>query len=64
MPFDGTRPVKDPIALANLPSVTMDGIIESEPWGPSSKVSLAVNIDGTERLGARITNDPRRSHAT
>ncbi len=61
--IDG-RPVRDIIAFANLPKVTMDGQIDPEPWTSSSQISLLTYIDAAERLGSRIVNDPRASHAT
>ena len=61
--IDG-RPVRNNIAFANLPKVTMDGQIDPEPWTSSSRVSLLTYIDAAERLGARIVNDPRAGCAT
>jgi hypothetical protein len=58
------RPVRDIIAFANLPKVTMDCQIDPEPWTSSSQVSLLTYLDAAERLGARIVNDPRINHAT
>ena len=63
-PLIDCRPVRDIIALANLPKVTMDGRIDPEPWTSSSRVSLLTYLDAAERLGARIVNDPRASRAT
>ncbi len=63
-PLIDCRPVRDIVALANLPRVTLDGRIDPEPWTSSSRVSLSVNIDAAERLGARIVNDPRADRAT
>ena len=63
-PLIDCRPVRDIVALANLPRVTLDGRIDPEPWTSSSRVSLSANIDAAERLGARIVNDPRAGHAT
>ena len=63
-PLIDCRPVSDIITLANLPRVTMDGQINSEPWTASSRVSLLTYIDAAERLGARIVNDPRAGRAT
>ena len=63
-PLIDCRPVRDIITLANLPRVTMDGQINSEPWTASSRVSLLTYIDAAERLGARIVNDPRAGRAT
>ncbi|WP_439150441.1 hypothetical protein [Sulfitobacter sp.] len=58
-PLIDCRPVRDIIAFASLPKVTMDGAIDPEPWTSSSRVSLLTYLDATERLGARIVNDPR-----
>jgi len=63
-PLIDCRPVRDIIAFANLPKVTMDGQIDPEPWTASSQISLLTYIDAAERLGARIVNDPRAGHAT
>ena len=63
-PLIDCRPVGDIITLVNLPRVTMDGQINSEPWTASSRVSLLTYIDAAERLGARIVNDPRAGRAT
>ncbi|MEO9652341.1 MAG: hypothetical protein ABJE99_06170 [Roseobacter sp.] len=63
-PLINCRPVRDIIALANLPRVTMDGQIDPEPWTSSSRISLLTYIDAVEHLGARIVNDPRADHAT
>ena len=63
-PLIDCRPVRDIIALANLPKVTMDGQIDPEPWTSSSRVSLLTYIDAAERLGARIVKDPRADRAT
>lgn len=63
-PLIDCRPVRDIIALANLPKVTMDGRIDPEPWMSSSRVSLLTYVDAAERLGARIVNDPRAGRAT
>ena len=63
-PLIDCRPVSDIIGFANLPRVTMDGQINSEPWTASSRVSLLTYIDAAERLGARIVNDPRAGRAT
>ena len=63
-PLVDTRPVEDIVALVNLPKVTMDGAIDPEPWGSGSKVPLAAYLGRVELLGAQITNDPRRFHAT
>ena len=56
-------PVRDIIALANLPRVTMDGAVDPAPWTSSSRVSLLTYLDAAERLGARIINDPRINNA-
>lgn len=58
-PLIDCRPVRDIIACANLPRVTMDGQIDPKPWTSSSRVSLLTYLDAAERLGALITNDPR-----
>ncbi len=58
-PFIDIRPVTDVIAFANLPRVTRDGSVESDPSGPGRSVSLITYIDMVEALGARIANDPR-----
>ena len=63
-PLIDCRPVRDIIAFANLPKVTMDRQIDPEPWTSSSQVSLLTYIGAVERLGARIVNDPRIDHAT
>lgn len=63
-PLIDCRPVRDIIALANLPKVTMDGAIDPEPWTSSSRVSLLTYLDAAERLGARILNDPRIDRST
>ena len=63
-PLIDCRPVRDIIAFANLPKVTMDGAIDPEPWTSSSRVSLLTYLDVAERLGARILNDPRIDRAT
>ncbi|MEN8876557.1 MAG: hypothetical protein ABF338_04915 [Hyphomonas sp.] len=63
-PLIDCRPVRDIIAFANLPKVTMDGLIDPEPWTSSSQVSLLTYLDAAERLGARIVNDPRADRAT
>jgi len=62
-PLIDCRPVRDIIAFANLPKVTMDGQIDPEPWTASSRVPLLTYIDAAERLGARIVNDPRIDRA-
>ena len=63
-PLIDYRPVRDIIAFANLPKVTMDGQIDPEPWTSSSQVSLLTYIGAVERLGARIVNDTRADRAT
>ena len=63
-PLIDCRPVRDIIAFANLPKVTMDGQIDPEPWTSSSRISLQIYIGAVERLGARIVNDPRAGRAT
>ena len=63
-PLIDCRPVRDIIAFANLPKVTMDGQIDPEPWTSSSRISLLTYLDAAERLGARIVNDPRAGRAT
>jgi hypothetical protein len=63
-PLVDCRPVRDIIAFANLPKVTMDGQIDPEPWTSSSQISLLTYIDAAERLGARIVKDPRADRAT
>ena len=63
-PLIDCRPVRDIIAFANLPRVTMDGEVDPEPWTSSSRVSLLTYLDAAERLGARIVNDPRSNQAT
>jgi len=63
-PLIDCHPVRDIIAFANLPKVTMDGQIDPEPWTASSRVPLLTYLDAAERLGARIVNDPRIDRAT
>lgn len=63
-PLIDCRPIRDVIAFANLPKVTMDGGIDPEPWTSSSRILLVDYIDATERLGARIVNDPRADRTT
>ena len=58
-PFIDIRPVTDGIAFANLPRVTRDGSVDPGPCGPGRAVSLTTYIDMVEKLGARITNNPR-----
>ena len=62
-PLIDCRPVRDIIAFANLPKVTMNGTVNPEPWTSSSRISLLTYIDAAERLGARIVNDPRIGRA-
>lgn len=62
-PLIDCRSVRDIVAFANLPKVTMDGEIDPEPWTSSSRVSLLTYLDAVERHGARIINDPRINHA-
>ena len=62
-PLIDCHPVRDIIAFANLPRVTMDGEIDPEPWTSSSRVSLLTYLDAAERLGARVINDPRIDRA-
>ena len=63
-PLIDCRPVRDIIAFANLPKVTMDGQIDPKPWTSSSLIPLLTYLDLSERLGARIVNDPRAGCAT
>ncbi|CUH60038.1 hypothetical protein [Thalassobacter stenotrophicus] len=63
-PLIDCRPVRDIIAFANLPKVTMDGTVDPKPWTASSRIPLLTYLDLVERLGARIVNDPRAGHAT
>ena len=63
-PLIDCRTVRDIIAFANLPKVTMDGTVDPEPWKSSSRIPLLTYLDLVERLGARIVNDPRINHAT
>ncbi|MGB5865310.1 MAG: hypothetical protein WBG95_13535 [Sulfitobacter sp.] len=63
-PLIDCRPVSDIITLANLPTVTMDGTVDPEPWTSSSRIPLLTYLDLSERLGARIVNDPRAGRAT
>lgn len=60
-PFVDTRPVKDVIALANLPRVVIDRMTDPDPRGLSRRIPLATYLDLAERLGAQIINDPRRT---
>ncbi|MFK7874828.1 MAG: hypothetical protein AB8B71_03475 [Paracoccaceae bacterium] len=62
-PLINCRPVRDIIAFANMPKVTLDGQIDPEPWTSSSRISLLTYIDAAERLGARIINDLRADRA-
>lgn len=62
-PLIDCHPVRDIIDFANLPKVTMDGVVDPEHWTSSSRVSLLTYLDAAERLGARIVNDPRIDHA-
>ncbi|QEE37508.1 hypothetical protein FTO60_17170 (plasmid) [Octadecabacter sp. SW4] len=64
VPMVDIRPVKDVIALANLPKVIMDGKVDPEPWTSSSRIPLLTYLDAAERLGARIVNYPRAGCAT
>jgi hypothetical protein len=52
-PLIDCRPVRDIIAFANLPKVTMDGQINPEPWTSSSQVSLLTYIGAVEHLPAK-----------
>ena len=63
-PLIDCRPVRDIIAFANLPKVTMDGTVDPKPWTASSRIPLLTYLDLVERLGARIVNDPRIDRAT
>ena len=63
-PLIDCHSVRDIIAFANLPKVTMDGAVDPEPWTVSSRVSLLTYLDLVESLGARIVNDPRIDRAT
>ena len=63
-PLIDCRPVRDIIAFANLPKVTMDGQIDPKPWTASSRIPLLTYLDLSECLGARIVNDPRAGCAT
>ena len=63
-PLIDCHPVRDIIAFANLPKVTMDGAVDPEPWTSSSRVSFLTYLDAAERLGVRILNDPRIDRAT
>jgi len=58
-PFIDIRHVTDVIAFANLPRVTRDGSVDPDHSGAGRSVSLTTYIDMVERLGARITNNPR-----
>ncbi|TDT72668.1 hypothetical protein BDE40_3520 [Litoreibacter halocynthiae] len=63
-PLIDCRIVRDIIAFAHLPKVTMDGTVDPEPWTSSSRIPLLTYLDLVERLGARIVNDPRAGRAT
>lgn len=63
-PLIDYRTVRDIIAFANLPKVTMDGTVDPKPWTASSRIPLLTYLDLVERLGARIVNDPRAGRAT
>lgn len=63
-PLIDYRTVRDIIAFANLPKVTMDGKVDPKPWTSSSRIPLLTYLDAAERLGARIVNDPRAGRAT
>ncbi len=63
-PFIDIRPVTDVIAFANLPQVTRDGSADPQRSDASRSVSLTTYIDMVEKLGARITNDPRPCRST
>ena len=63
-PLIDYRTVRDIIAFANLPKVTMDGQIDPKPWTSSSRIPLLTYLDAAERLGAQIFNDPRAGRAT
>ena len=63
-PLIDCRPISDIITLVNLPKVTMDGTVDPEPWTSSSRIPLLTYLDLSERLGARIVNDPRAGCAT
>ena len=58
-PFIDIRPVKDVTAFANLPRVARDGSVDADHSGAGQSVSLTTYIDMVEKLGARITNNPR-----
>jgi len=62
--FIDIRDITDVIAFANLPRVTRDGSTDPELIGSGNSVSLTAYIDLAEQLGAKITNDPRCSHAS
>ena len=53
-PLIDCRPVRDIIAFANLPKVTLDGTVDPKPWTASSRIPLLTYLDPAERLGARI----------
>jgi hypothetical protein len=58
-PFIDIRHVTDVIAFANLPRVARDGSVDLDHSGAGRSVSLTSYIDMVEKLGARITNNPR-----
>ncbi|SEK03622.1 hypothetical protein MAA5396_04295 [Marinovum algicola] len=58
-PFIDIRHVTDVIAFANLPRVVRDGSVDPVHSGAGRSVSLTSYIDMVEKLGARITNNPR-----
>jgi hypothetical protein len=58
-PFIDLRPVTDVIAFANLPRVARDRSVDADHSGAGQSVSLTSYIDMVEKLGARITNNPR-----
>lgn len=62
-PLIDIRHMRDIVAFANLPKVTLDGQVDPKPWTSSSRISLLTYIDAAERLGARIVNDPRADRA-
>ncbi|UWR86279.1 hypothetical protein K4L05_18280 (plasmid) [Phaeobacter inhibens] len=64
MPFIDIRPVTDVIAFATLPRVARGGSVDPDHSGAGRSVSLTTYIDMVEKLGARITNDPRNSRST
>ena len=62
-PLIDIRHMRDIVAFANLPKVTLDGQVDPKPWTSFSRISLLTYIDAAERLGARIVNDPRADRA-